>query len=455
MSANIFIKSTAGSDIRSLADADLAGVNLADKTRVEFGSTFIAIKGAGGNSFNLIGTFGYLDPATTEYDQFTGGTVTAMTLKLADDTTVSLMNSFSLDASTVLATLTSGSSDQVFGLLGQMKFTGAAGADIMKGSVLNDVLIGGAGADQLSGSDGNDIIEGGLGADHLGGDLGIDTLTYKNSSAGVNVSLKAGTADGGEATGDRFTGFENLAGSRYNDTLTGNNGSNVLSGGQGNDILSGGLGNDQLIGATGVDTADYSDSRGGVTIDLLAGTATGGYATGDVLTEIENLKGSISKDYLTGNNAANLLDGGEGSDILSGGMNKDRLIGGLGNDRLDGGAAFDTLFGNAGSDTFVLTNLATSTDAIMDFEAGIDVLEVKADQFNGGLVAGVNLTAAQLEINTTGFASTRDVRFILNSATGELFYDNNGSAGDLTSHRLIATFESSVAGFSIGDFDII
>ena len=75
----------------------------------------------------------------------------------------------------------------------------------------------------------------------LSGGDGIDTLSYGASLSRVIVSLM-GSAAGGDATGDTFTGFENIIGTRFDDRLTGDAGANVLSGG---------FGNDTLIGSTG------------------------------------------------------------------------------------------------------------------------------------------------------------------------------------------------------------
>src|SRR3546814_8834206 len=66
--------------------------------------------------------------------------------------------------------------------------------------------------------------------------------------------------------------------------------------GDGNDTLIGGSGADTLIGGAGSDTASYAGSSGGVTVDLAAGTGSGGDAQGDTLSGIENLTGSSQGD---------------------------------------------------------------------------------------------------------------------------------------------------------------
>ena len=132
------------------------------------------------------------------------------------------------------------------------------------GSNFADNISGSAVANSISGGGGDDFISGGGGADSLNGGAGIDTAGYGGSSAGVNVNLgtlsfvfgsgfvqTGGTGTGGDAQGDTLSGFENLLGSNFADTLTGNTGANRLDGGAGADTLNGGGGNDTLVGGAG------------------------------------------------------------------------------------------------------------------------------------------------------------------------------------------------------------
>ena len=77
---------------------------------------------------------------------------------------------------------------------------------------------------------------------------------------------------------------------------------------------------------------DQLDLEQGVTIDLGAGTASGGDAEGDILTNIETVKGSDQNDSLTGDAGDNFLDGREGDDILKAGAGNDALRGAEGID---------------------------------------------------------------------------------------------------------------------------
>lgn len=245
-----------------------------------------------------------------------------------------------------------------------------SGDDVLIGNDAANLLRGGAGADTLSGAAGDDVIEGGAGADILKGGGGRDTLSYEGSAGRVVVRLSDGSASGGHAKGDVFSGFENLTGGAFNDTLFGADGANVLKGGAGddylnglagNDVLIGGAGADRMHGSDGIDTVSYEGSNAGVTVRLKFQTASGGHAEGDLLTGFENAMGSSHNDRLMGSDEKNRLTGGDGDDYLDGLGGHDFLVGGAGADRMRGGE---------GRDVFDLVG-GSGADIILDFEAGV------------------------------------------------------------------------------------
>ncbi len=133
-------------------------------------------------------------------------------------------------------------------------------------------------------------------------------------------------------------GDDSLLGGAGDDSLDGGKGNDFLKGGGGNDTLIGGAGADSLDGGSGIDSADYSASRAGVLVNLVAGTLnTGGDASGDILRRIENLIGSSGNDTFIGSGAANLLRGRGGNDAFFANAG-----GALGADTLDGGSGTDT-----------------------------------------------------------------------------------------------------------------
>jgi Ca2+-binding RTX toxin-like protein len=253
--------------------------------------------------------------------------------------------------------------------------TGSSFDDLLTGSSSANRLDGGAGNDMLNGGSGNDVLEGGAGNDTLDGGSDTDTASYASAGAGVTVSLAlAGAQNTVGAGNDNLISIENLTGSNFDDILTGNTGNNRLEGGSGNDTLNGGsgndvldggsgndtligaLGSDQLLGGDGIDTANYSASASGVTVNMSTGVNSGGDAAGDTLSGIENLIGSGFTDSLTGDANANIIRSGNGSDVLRGGNGADVLV--------SEGSGTKQLFGDGvngdpgvdGVDTYVVAN---------------------------------------------------------------------------------------------------
>ncbi|MDE0007102.1 MAG: calcium-binding protein, partial [Gammaproteobacteria bacterium] len=188
---------------------------------------------------------------------------------------------------------------------------------------------------------------------------------------------------------------DTLHGGKGDDTLYGGEGDDKLMGEMGDDALKGEDGDDTLIGGPGADklfghkfdaetmkpddegdslddTADYSMSDAGVTVELgkvtramPTPTGEGGHAEGDEFFDIEHLKGSMHDDMLGGDDEVNELYGMGGDDMLSGGANNDMLMGDAGDDTLDGGMGIDELKGGAGDDVFVYKG-ATINDRVPD-----------------------------------------------------------------------------------------
>ena len=179
-------------------------------------------------------------------------------------------------------------------------------------------LTGSAHADTLTGDPNANVIEGLAGGDILSGLAGVDTVSYASSPSGVAVNLSFVTASGGHAEGDTLSGFENVTGSAYDDTLTGDTGANVLFGKDGNDTLVGSAGADTMWGEAGNDTVSYAASGSAVTVNFETGAYSGGHAQGDTLGGFEIVIGSDHGDTLTtGSAKAQVLEGGAGADTLT------------------------------------------------------------------------------------------------------------------------------------------
>ena len=257
--------------------------------------------------------------------------------------------------------------------------------DVLEGDGGVNLLYGGAGDDDLRGAGGDDVLEGGAGADRLDGGTGIDAVAYRSSNEAISVNLGGGTATGGHAEGDEFTGIESIIGSIFGDTLVGGDGNDRLDGDRGDDILEGAGGADRLDGGAGSDTVTYRNSNAAVTVNLGNGTFTGGHAEGDQIVNVETIEGSKHDDVLIGDSGPNRLEGGEGKDELQGGDGDDLLLGGDDDDVLEGGRGFDRLDGGAGTDTVsfassgegITVNLVFNDQTIINIEnvIGSDYLD--------------------------------------------------------------------------------
>jgi Ca2+-binding RTX toxin-like protein len=240
---------------------------------------------------------------------------------------------------------------------------GTAVNDVIKGFDGNDQLTGFSGADLLEGGNGNDVLVGNEGNDTLDGGSGTDEVLYyrETGSNGVNVNLETGVATDSHGNTDRLTSIERVYGTSHNDTITGldsvgdllfgREGNDALNGGGGNDTLVGGSGSDTLNGGSGNDNVAYFLETGtsGVSVDLLAGSATDTFGNNDVLTSIEYIFGSDQNDTILGSN----VDG-------------DRLFGRDGDDYIDGRDGNNLIYSGAGDDHIVIgTTLTDARDTIV------------------------------------------------------------------------------------------
>ncbi|WP_139210042.1 Hint domain-containing protein [Palleronia pelagia] len=313
---------------------------------------------------------------------------------------------------------TSQGQDTLLGTDASEEFYGGDGADLIEGRGGDDAIFFWSGDDTVFGGDGNDLIEDRSGFNYTG----------ENS------------LDGGAGNDTVFAGGGN-------DILLGDAGADSLIGEDGNDVLVGGAGGDALSGGSGTDTASYEGSSAAVSVNLDTGNASGGDASGDTLSSVENLTGSSFNDTLTGDAGNNRIEGADGSDLLRGGSGDDTLIGGDGvRDTLDGGAGNDSIEGGAGQDAVFINENdgidtidagGTAEDAVGDYldlrSSGADGVSVTFDTTDGSgsyayLGSGSSLgTFSNFE---QVFTTNNDDFIDATATTGNGTYVNARAGGD-------------------------
>ncbi|HEV2566786.1 MAG TPA: calcium-binding protein [Microvirga sp.] len=346
--------------------------------------------------------------------------------------------------------------DNLGGDAGDNLLSGHDGNDSLYGALGNDTLSGGDGSDSLAGGDGNDTLQGGSGNDTLLGGVGVNSLdggegddlfldlswtdsgtnafqggagadivSYQEANAGVAASLTGG-GFGGEAAGDSYAGIEGLRGTGYDDVLI----SGVLAGGQGGALYGGG-GNDQLYGQGGA--------------DLLKGEAGEDYLLGGLGND--TLSGGLGHDMLSGEAGNDTLVGEDGNDGVHGEGGDDAVYGGTGTDTLSGGTGRDVLTGGSEADLFVfdVALSAANADTITDFVVGADRI-----QLSGAIFTGLTASSLAAAFTLGPVATAAQQRLVYNQATGELFWDADGSGG-----QAAVKFAAVTAGLSLSASDFL
>ncbi|SEH29930.1 calcium-binding protein [Magnetospirillum fulvum] len=280
---------------------------------------------------------------------------------------------------------------------GTNRSTGLASGDSYSGIA---TVIGSSGGDTFIGgtSSGSAVMSGGG---------GTDWVTYQYATGGkATVNLATGS-NGGTAANDRLSGVENIVASNQGDVLTGN--------GNANSFISGG-GADTIDGGSGIDTVSYTFNSGTVhTINLANNAAnSGGYAAGDVLSNIEVVIGGNSGDTITGNSSSTTT-----------------IIGGTGNDLFFGGSVGDSFSGGNGTDTVSYNNDSSGVGLTISLTNTAN---------SSGYAQGDSYTSIETIIGT-GFDDT----FIGGTASGSATMD--GAVGsDWISYAGLAAATVSLGG---------
>ncbi|MEH1823826.1 MAG: choice-of-anchor D domain-containing protein, partial [Nostoc sp.] len=133
-----------------------------------------------------------------------------------------------------------------------------------------------------------------------------------------------------------------------------------------------------------------------------------------------------SNDVINGQGGNDIIDGKSGDDLLRGGAGNDLLIGGQGNDTLVGGIGADSFIYNTNA---VFTSAAVGIDAIADFNHSEgDKIVLDKTTFNAiTSVVGTGFSNAS-DFQITSLGAVSNAVIIYDPATGQLLYNQNGSA---------------------------
>lgn len=151
------------------------------------------------------------------------------------------------------------------------------------------------------------------------------------------------------------------------------------------------------------------------------------------LSDTQNLSITVKdvlNETLTGRAGADILSGDGGNDKLFGLGGNDTLSGGAGSDLLYGGNGSDTLTGGTGKDTFVFDTATFGVDTIADFSRTEgDKIRVSMAIFDGLTYTGPLLASNFYAAAGATSAQDGTDRFVYDTTTGKLYYDEDGIAG--------------------------
>ncbi len=329
--------------------------------------------------------------------------------------------------------------------------TGTPGADTLVGTISNNIIDGKAGNDTLTGNggqdkfvirfgDGNDIITdfGGVGKSSNPSAAviaNIDTLEFTGSGL---IARNLQLAQNGNHLEVTFENVTNTKVTLQNFKLENLENLPATS-------SRGAIGNILFDGQTIIaDSFDVIDANSTQTSIFNKNTVTFLNDLNNNITGFNN-----SNDVINGQGGNDKIDGLSGNDLLRGGAGHDTLIGGAGNDTLIGGAGADKFLYNTNAH---FTRSAVGVDVISDFKHSQgDKIILDKTTFNTITSApGTGFSNAS-DFKITSSAATSTAKIVYDAASGQLFYNQNGSAAGFGSGGLFATLTGAPT-LTVSDF---
>jgi Ca2+-binding RTX toxin-like protein len=324
----------------------------------------------------------------------------------------------------------SGNTTNIIGTAGKDTLVGTTSNNIIDGKAGNDTFTGNGGQDKfiIRRGDGNDIITdfGGVGKGSKPFAVviaNVDTLQFiGNGLTARNLQL---TQHGNnlEVT------FENVANTKV--TLQKFKLENLdnLSATSSRPVL----GNIEFDGQSSItDSFDVIDANSTQTSIFNKNTVT-------FLNDLNNniIGFDHSNDVINGQGGNDIINGLSGNDLLRGGSGNDTLIGGAGNDILVGGAGADRFLYNTNT---VFKGSAIGVDTIIDFKS-CESDKIVLDKTTFSVITSAAGTGFKnkSDFQITGSPGTSTAKIVYDAVSGQLFYNQNGSAAGFGSGGLFAT----------------
>ena len=306
----------------------------------------------------------------------------------------------------------------------------------LAGNAFSNYIVGNAGANTLDGGGGDDQLWGREGDDSYIADMNDIVLEYAGQGSDIlyataSYILAAGLSIETLATADNnATTAINLTGNELDNYVTGNAGANTLDGGTGSDLLWGRGGDDSYF-ADGNDVVRENAGQGSDIVYARGSFVLGAGVSVEILGTVDN--NAATAIDLTGNELANYVTGNAGANVLDGGLGADRL------------------HGRGGADTFAFTSAlgGGNVDQLLDFVTGIDRIALDDAIFAGiGRRGGFNANA----FFAGSAAQDGNDRIVYNRATGQLFYDADGSGAGAA---VLFAILSGTPSLTASDFQVI
>ncbi|WP_448267006.1 beta strand repeat-containing protein [Nostoc sp. DSM 114159] len=317
--------------------------------------------------------------------------------------------------------------------------TGTSGADTLFGSIGNNTIDGKAGNDTLTGNGGKDtfVFTPGDGNDIITDFDGVSKGLNPSATAIANVDTLQFTGSGLTARNLQLTQncknlevtFEGVANTKVilkNFQLENLDNLPALA-------KRAAIGNILFDGQTSIaDSFDVFDAKSTQTHLFNKNTVT-------FLNDLNNkiVGFDDSNDVINGQGGNDIINGLSGNDILRGGTGNDTLIGGAGNDILVGGAGADRFLYNTSA---AFNGSAIGVDTISDFNRSQGD-KILLDKTTFGAIASTPGTgfSNKSDFQITSSAGTSTAKIVYDAVSGQLFYNQNGSAAGFGSGGLFAT----------------